>query len=161
MEYLSESGSESEKKVIIVVNPDDEFTYLHIWFPLPYNFPKPYIILHEVMSNLDYALLKPYVQNYDIMEDPDKALHYIINHFSIKRVLQSTRDFPRLKLKQVYYSTYIDTSQYTKLQHLIDITGKNLRIQNALAQEQLDLQQKYARYYSSDDISPYLLQCLL
>ena len=89
MEYLSESGSESEQKEIIVINPDNEFTYLHIQFPLPFNFPKPYIILHEAMSNLEHALLKPCVQGNNIVEDPDEALHYIINHFNIKSVSQS------------------------------------------------------------------------
>ena len=161
MEYLSKSGSKLEKKEIIVINPDDKFTYLHIQCPLPCNFPKPYIILHKVVSNLDHALLKLYIHNNNIVEDPDKALHYIMHHFTIKRVSQSIWDFPRLELEQVYYSTYIDTSQYTKLQHLITLMGRNLQIQNALAQEQLDLQRKYARDYSSDNILPYLWQCLL
>ena len=159
-EYHSESGSESEKKQNIFINPDKEFTYLHIWFPLPFNFPKLYLILQEVVSNFD-ALPKPYVWNNNIAEDPDSALRHIITHFNIEKVSQSIQEFPRLELEQVYYSTYIDTSGYIKLQCLITLTGKNLQIQNALAQEQLDLNRKYGRYFSSDDISPYLLQCLL
>ena len=79
MEYHSESGSESEMKQNILVNPDEEFTYLHIWFPLPFNFPNPYLILQEVVSNFD-AFLKPYVWNNNIMENPDDALCYMYNN---------------------------------------------------------------------------------
>ena len=129
-----------EKKQIIFVSPDEEFMFLNIWFPLPFNFPKPYLILNEVMSNLDDALPKPYVQEHSITENPDNTLGYIITHFNVEEVSHHIREFPRLELEQVYYLTYIDTSQYIKLQHLITITGRNLRIQNALAQERLDLQ---------------------
>ena len=118
-EYHSESGSELKKKQIIFVIPDEEFTFLNIWFPLPYNFPKLYLILKEVMSNIDDALLKPYVWEHSITEIPDNALGYIITHFNVQRVSHSIREFPRLELEQVYHSTYIDTSQYIKLQHLI------------------------------------------
>ena len=137
-EYHSESGSELEKEQNILVNPDEGFTYLHIQFPLPYNFPKPYLNLQEVVPYSD-ALPKASVQNTNIAEDPDSALCYIITHFSSNEVSQSIREFPRLELEHLYYLTYIDTSWYTKLQHLIMITGKNLWTQNALAQEQLDL----------------------
>ena len=74
MEYPSKSGSKSEKKEIILVNPDEEFTFLNIRFPLPFNFPKLYLILNEVVSNLDHALLKPYVWEHSIAEYPDNAL---------------------------------------------------------------------------------------
>ena len=110
MEYHSESGSELEMKQIIFVSPDEEFMFLNIQFPLPFNFPKPYLVMNEVMSNLDDALPKPYVREHSITKNPDNALSYIITHFNIDEVFHSIREFPRLKLEQVYYLTYIDTS---------------------------------------------------
>ena len=89
MEYHSESGSELEQKHIILVNPDEEFMFLNIWFPLPYNFLKLYLILKEVMSNLDDALLKPYVWEHGITKIPDNALGYIITHLNVQRVSHS------------------------------------------------------------------------
>ena len=88
-EYHSKSGSELEQKQITLVNPDKEFMFLNIWFPLPYHFPKLYLILKEVMSNLDDALPKPYVWEHSITKIPDSALRYIINHFNIERVSRS------------------------------------------------------------------------
>ena len=126
MEYHSESGSESEMKQIIFVKPDEEFTFLNIRFPLPFNFPKLYLILNEVVSNLNDALPKPYVWEHNIAEIPDNTLSYIITHFNIDEVSQTIREFPRLKFEQVYYLTYINTLCYIKLQHLITLTGKNL-----------------------------------
>ena len=160
-EYHSESGSELEKKQIIFISPNREFMFLNIQFPLPFNFPKLYLTLNKVVSNVDDALPKPYVREHSIAKNPFNALGYIITHFNIHEVSHSIWEFPRLELEQIYYSTYIDTSHYIKLQHLIMITGRNLQIQNALAQEWLDLQRKYARYNSSDNVSPYLSQCLL
>ena len=132
MEYHSESKSESEERQIILVNQDEEFTFLNIWFPLPYQFLKPYIMLNKVMSNLDNALLKPYVWTHDIAEGPGNALAYIITHFNINRVSWSIWEFPKLKYDQVYYSTYIDTSRFTLLQHYIEATAHNQWVQNAL-----------------------------
>ena len=82
-------------------------------------------------------------------------------HFNINRVSHSIWEFPKLKFDQVYYLTYIDTSQYTFLQCLIDVTAHNLRVQNALVQKQLELEIRYTRYQTPDDLSPYILQCLL
>ena len=110
MEYHSESGSESEKKCKILINSNEEFTFLNIRFPLPHKFPKLYIKLNEVISNLDDALPKPYEWTHDIAEDPENTLAYIITHFNIGRVSRSINSFPKYEYDQVYYSTYIDTS---------------------------------------------------
>ena len=166
-EYHSKLESESEERQIIPINDKEGFTFLNIQFPLPYQFPKPYIMLNEVMSNLDDVLPKPYEWTHDSVKDPKSALTYIITNFSINHVSRSIREFPKLEYKQVYYSTYIDTSQYSSLQCLINVTAHNLRVQNdlqkqnALVQERLEILQRYTRYHSSDDLSPYLLQCIL
>ena len=111
------------------------------------------------MSNFDHALPKPYDWVLYNAKDPEQALGYIIDHFNIDRVSQSLCTFPNYAYDQVYYSTYIDTTQYLSLQWYYKITGKQL--QNALDKERLELQIIYARYHSSDDMSPYLLQCFL
>ena len=163
MEY----HSESEEKQIIPVNDSEGYTFLNIQFPLPYKFPKMYLVLNKVMSNIDDALPKPYVRTQDGIKDPDHALGYIIHHFNIDRVSHSIQNFPQYDFDQVYYSTYIDTSRYLSLQFLIDVTAHNLRVQNekkhqyALVQKWLELQKRYARYRQSDDLSPYILQCIL
>ena len=109
-EYISESGTESETSQITSSHLDQGYLLLNVRFPMPYTFPKPYLTLNEVELKLDDALPKPYIWEHNITEDPDKALSYIINHFNIDTVSQSIREFPRLNFKQVYYSTYIDTS---------------------------------------------------
>ena len=86
MKYHSQSESESEEKQVIYINDSDEYMFLNIWFPLPYQFPQPYMTLNEVMSNLDDALLKPYEWTHDCIKDPKSALAYIITHFNIDRV---------------------------------------------------------------------------
>ena len=161
MEYHSKSEPESEEKQIILINPNEEFTFLNIRFPLPRHLPKPYIKLNEVILNLDDALPKPYVWTHNIAKDPQNALGYIICHFNIDRVSHSIWDFPKLEYEQVYYSTYIDTSQFLPLQHLINVTAHNLWVQNALVQKWLELEIRYVRYLKPDDLSPYVLQCLL
>ena len=113
MEYHSELESESEEKQIIPIWDDEEFTFLNIQFPLPYKFPNSYLVLNKVMSNIDAAPLRPYVQTYDSIKDPQSALGYIIRHFNIDRVSHIIWEYPKLKSKQVYYLTYIDTSQFT------------------------------------------------
>ena len=162
-EYHSESGLKSEKKQIILVNSDEEFTFLNIWFPLPHEFPKPYIMLNKVMSNPDDALLKPYEWTHNIAEDPENTLAYIITHFNIDRVSQSIHSVPKYKYNQVYYSTYIDTSRFLPLQRYFRASAIKLQKQNALVQKWLELEllKQYARYYPSDDLSPYILQCIL
>ena len=89
MEYHSKSGSQLEEKQIILINKDKEFTFLNIWFPLPYQFPKPYITLNKVMSNLDDALPKPYEWTHNRAKDPQNAFAYILHHFNIDRVSHS------------------------------------------------------------------------
>ena len=167
MEYHSELESKSEEKQIILIDDSGEYTFLNIRFPLPYEFPKAYLVLNEVVSNLDDALPKPYIYTHDSIEDPSSALGYIIRHFNIDRVSHSIQNFPQYKSNQVYYLTYIDTSQYTSLQCLIDVTAHNVWVQNekkhqyALVQKWLELQIRYARYKPSNDLSPYILHCIL
>ena len=167
MQYHSELEAKLEAEQIILIDDSEEYTFLNIQFPLPYEFPKACLVLNEVMSNLDDALLKPYVCSHDSIKDPDSALGYIIHHFNINRVSHSICNFPQYNFDQVYYSTYIDTSRYLSLQSLIDVTAHNLRVQNekkcqyALGQKQLERQTQYARYRPSDDLSPYILQCIL
>ena len=134
MEYLSRSELESERKQIILVGKDEEFTFLNIWFPLPHEFPNLYIQLNEVMTNIDHVLLKLYDQVQHIAEDPEQALGYIIHHFNIDRISQSLHTFPNYMYDQVYYSTYIDTTRYLSLQWYYKISGEQL--QDALVQEQ-------------------------
>ena len=47
LEYHSGQEPESERKQIILVNRDKEFTFLHIQFPMPPPYPHPYIQLNE------------------------------------------------------------------------------------------------------------------
>ena len=82
MEYHSKLEPESEEKQIILIDDSEEYMFLNIQFPLPYKFPKVYLVLNEVMSNLDDALPKPYVHSHDSIKDPDSALGYIIHHFN-------------------------------------------------------------------------------
>ena len=150
---------ESERQQIILVNHNEEFTLLKIRFPMPLEFPYPYIQLNKLMSTIDHVVPKSYDWIQNITRDPQCALGYIIHHFNIDRVSQSIHTFPNYMYDQVYYSTYIDTSWYTSIQHYYKITGKQL--QDALVQEWLELQITYARYLVSDDIPPYLLDCFL
>ena len=135
---------------------DQGYLLLNVWFPMPYTFLKPYLTLNEVLHSTS-----PHVRNQNIAKDPDEALCYIINHFNIKTISHLIQKYPEYSFKQVYYTTYIDTAWYPRLQHLIDLAVKNLQNRNALAQQRLEIHQKYIRYMSSDDLSPYLLQCLL
>ena len=125
----------SQRRKIIPIDDTAGITFLHIGFPLPLEFPKLYLKLQEVISNLDDGLSKPYERTHDCVKDPESALAYIITHLNIERVSKSIWAFPLLNFDQVYYSTYIDTSQYTSLQCLIDITGRNLQVHNALVQK--------------------------
>ena len=120
-EYHFESGIELESGDFTLSTSDQKDSILNVQFPMPYTFPKPYLTLHKVLDNaLDH------VQNQNIAEDPDEALRYIINHFNIDIVSQSIQRFPEYSFKQVYYSTYIDTSRYPWLQYLITLASKNL-----------------------------------
>ena len=78
-EFHSESGTESEEGNYALSNPDQKDSILHVRFPMPYTFPKPYLTLQEVIDNASD-------QKRNMEEDPDEALRYIINHFSIDKV---------------------------------------------------------------------------
>ena len=111
------------------------------------------------MSHMDTMVPKSYDQIQSIARDPHRALGYIIHHFNIDKVSQQIRSFPNYRYDQVYYSTYVDTTQYTTLQHYYKVTRKQL--DNALVQERLELQTKYGRYLVSDEMPIYLLDCFL
>ena len=153
-EFHPESGAESETGHYTLSTLDQRNSILHVQFPMPYTFPKPYLMLNEVLDNTS-----DHKWNQNIAKDPDEALCCIINHCNIDIVSQSIQRSPEYLFEQVYYSTYIDTSQFTRLQYLISLASRNLRYKNAHAQR-LALEQQ-VRYYRSDNLSPYLLQCLL
>ena len=50
-EFHSESGTESEEGNYTLSNPDQKDSILHVRFPMPYTFPKPYLTLQEVIDN--------------------------------------------------------------------------------------------------------------
>ena len=158
-EYHSGQEPESERQQIILVNHDEEFTFLNIQFPMPLEFPNLYIQLNKLMSTMDHVVPKSYDQIQSIAGSPQCALGYIIHHFNIDRVSKSLHTFPDYMYNQVYYSTYIDTSQYLSLQNYYKVTRKQL--QDALVQEWLELQIEYAKYLVFDDLPPYLLDCFL
>ena len=87
-EYHSGQELELERKQIILINCDEEFTFLNIWFPMPQSYPHLYIQLNELMSTVD-LVLKSCNQITDIPGDPNRALGYIIHHFNIDKVSQN------------------------------------------------------------------------
>ena len=87
-EYHSRQEPESERKQIILINRDEEFTFLNIWFPMPQSYPHPYIQLNKLMSTVD-LVPKSYDWITDIPGDPNRALGYIIHHFNIDKVSQT------------------------------------------------------------------------
>ena len=133
--------------------------FLNIRFPMPSTFPYPYLQLNELMSHVDTMVPKSYDQIQSIAGDPQCALGYIIHHFNIENVSKGLCRFPNYAFNQVYYSTYIHTSQYTTLQHYYKVTRKQL--DNALAKERLELQIKHGRYFIANDIPITLLDCFL
>ena len=162
-EYLSEGknsefGNESETREYTLSNPDQWHSILYVRFPMPNTFPKPYLTLNEVLK---FDETSGHTRNNIIAEDPDEALRYIINHFHVEGIAKSIRSFPELNFEQVYYSTYIEPRRFTRLQQLINLAAKNRRYENALAIQRLAINNLYSRYLSSDDLSPYILQCLL
>ena len=157
-EYHSGQEPELDRTQIILVNCNEEFTFLHIWFPMPQSYPYSYIQLSNLMTTVEIAP-RPYEQITDIARDPNRALGYILYHFNIARVSWSIQAFPPYHLDQVYYSTYIDTSWYNSLQCYYNHTRKQL--QDVLDQERLELQKKYGRYLTTNDIPIILLDCFL
>ena len=96
----------------------------------------------------------PYLHNWDF-RDPDRALKYIMKNFNYKTVIKSLRSFPNLSLNLLYYNTFVDTTCYKLLQCYID---KSIYDCNALLQKWLELQ---ARYSLSDNMNPFIIQCIL
>ena len=158
LEYHSGQEPESDQKQIILVDRNEEFTFLQIWFPMPPSYPHPYIQLSEFMTTVKIAPAS-YDRITDIPGDPNWALGYILHHFNIDRVSRSIRAYPPYNLDQVYYSTYIEPSRYRSLINYYNLTQKQL--QNALEQEQLELQKKYSRYLTTNDLPIVLLDCFL
>ena len=157
-EYHSGQEPESDRTQIILVNRDEEFTFLHIQFPMPQPYPHPYIQLSELMTTAELAP-ESYDRITDIPGDPNRALGYILHHFNIDRVSQSIQAYHPYHLDQVYYSTYVEPLRYNSLQNFYKITRKQL--QNALDQEQLELQNKYGHYLTTNEIPITLLDCFL
>ena len=108
-EYHSGEEPESDRMQIILVNHNEEFTFLNIQFPMPSPYPHPYIQLSELMTTVTIAP-ESYDQITDIPGDPNRALGYILHHFNIDRVSHSIRAYCPYNLDQVYYSTYIEPS---------------------------------------------------
>ena len=153
------SGEEPEDRTqIILVNRDEEFTFLNIQFPMPSPYPHPYIQLKELMTTVTIAP-EPYERITDIPRDPNWALGYILHHFNINRVSRSIRAYHPYHLDQVYYSTSVEPSRYCSLLNYYNLTWQQL--QDALDQEWLELQKKYGRYLTTNDIPITLLDCFL
>ena len=157
-EYHSGEESEPDRMQIILVNREEEFTFLNIRFPMPSPYPKPYIQLKELMTSVT-TTPEQYDRITDISGNPNRALGYILYHFNISRVSRSIRAYHPHCLDQVYYSTFIEPSRYKSLLNYYKITRKQL--EDALAKERLEIQQKYGRYLVTDDLSIALMDCVL
>ena len=110
-EYHSRQESEPDRTQIILVNREEEFTFLNIRFPMPLPYPKPYIQLKELTATVE-TTLESYNRITDISGNPHRALGYILYHFNIDRVSRSIRAYHPHHLDQVHYSTFIEPSQY-------------------------------------------------
>ena len=158
LEYHSGEESEPDRTQIILVNCEEEFTFLHIRFPMPWPYPKPYIQLKELMTTVR-TTSESYDRITDIVGNPNRALGYILYHFNIDRISRSIRAYRPYHLDQVYYSTFVEPSRYKSLLNYYDLTRKQL--ENALAKERLEIQLKYGRYLVPDDLSITLMDCFL
>ena len=87
-EYHSGEESEPDRTQIILVNREEEFTFLNIRFPMPLPYPKPYIQLKELMTSVN-TTPEEYNRITDISGNPHRALGYILYHFNIDRVSRS------------------------------------------------------------------------
>ena len=157
-EYLSGEEPENDRMQIILVNREEEFTFLNIRFPMPSPYPHLYIQLKELMTTVT-TTLESYDRITDICGNPHRALGYILYHFNIDRVSRSIRAYHPYHLDQVYYSTYVVPSQFKSLLDYYDRT--HTQLQNALEQEWLELQTKYGRYIFTNELPITLLDCLL
>ena len=125
---------------------------------MPLTYPKPYIQLKELMTTVTTAP-ESYDRITDISGNPHRALGYILYHFNIDRISRSIQAYHPYHLNQVYYSTFVEPSRYKSLLNYYDLTRKQL--QDALAKERLEIQQKYGRYLVPDDLSLTLMDCIL
>ena len=139
-EYHSGQESEPDRMQIILVNHEEEFTFLNIRFPMPLPYPHPYIQLKELMTTVT-TTPESYDWITDISGNPHQALGYILYHFNINRVSHSIRAYRPYHLDQVYYSTYVEPSQYKSLVNYYNLTRKQL--EDALAKERLEIQLQY------------------
>ena len=87
-EYHSGEESEPDRMQIILVNREEEFTFLNIRFPMPLPYPKPYIQLKELMTTVR-TTSESYDRITDIAGNPNRALGYILYHFNINRISRS------------------------------------------------------------------------
>ena len=157
-EYHSGEEPENDRMQIILVNREEEFTFLNIRFPMPLPYPHPYIQLKELMTTVT-TTPETYNQITDISGNPHQALGYILYHFNINRISCSIRAARPYHLAQVYYSTYIEPRYFPHLQHFYKRTREQL--DNALEQKRLELQAKYGRYVITNEIPITLLDCFL
>ena len=157
-EYHSGEESEPDRTQIILVNREEEFTFLYIRFPMPSPYPHSYIQLKELMTTVTTAP-ESYDRITDISGNPNRALGYILYHFNISRVSRSIRAYHPHHLDQVYYSTFVEPTRYKSLLNYYDITRKQLK--NALAKERLEIQKTYGRYIVPDDLPITLMDCIL
>ena len=158
LEYHSGEEPEIDRTQIILVNRDEEFTFLNIRFPMPHSYPHPYIQLNELMTTVEIAP-ETYDRITDIPGNPNQALGYILHHFNIDRVSRSIRASCPHHLDQVYYSTYVEPSRYRSLLNYYNLTRKQR--DDALDKERLELQIKFGRYCVSNDIPITLMDCFL
>ena len=157
-EYHSGQESEPDRMQIILVNREEEFTFLNIRFPMPSPYPHPYIQLKELMTTVTMTP-ELYDRITDISRNPHRALGYILYHFNIDRVSRSIRAYRPYHLDQVYYSTFVEPSRYKSLLNYYDLTRKQL--EDALAKERLEIQLQYGRYLVPDELLITLLDCIL
>ena len=157
-EYHSGQESEPDRTQIILVNREEELTFLNIQFPMPLPYPKPYIQLKELMSTVTMTP-ELYDRIADIAGNPHRALGYILYHFNIDRISRSIRASRPYHLDQVYYSTFVEPSWYKSLLNYYDLTRKQL--EDALAKERLEIQLKYGRYLVPDELPITLMDCVL
>ena len=157
-EYHSGQESEPDRTQIILVNCEEEFTFLNIRFPMPWPYPKPYIQLKELMTTVT-TTPELYDQITNIAGNRHRALGYILYHFNIVRISQSIQAYRPYQLNQVYYSTFIEPSRYKSLLNYYDLTRKQL--EDALAKDRLEIQLKYGRYLVPDELLIALMDCIL
>ena len=157
-EYHSREEPEQDRMQIILVNCEEEFTFLNIRFPMPSPYPHPYIQLKELMTTVT-TTPESYKWITDISGNPNRALGYILYHFNNDRVSRSIRAYRPYHLDQVYYSTYVVPSQFKSLLNYYNRTREQL--ENALAKERLEIQLKYGRYLVPDELLITLMDCIL